>query len=118
MLCFFANNKFISKILYHNFIILKITCINFEQELISQRGDDFWDVRKKTTLIYDIVDANIKKFRMTSGMTQEQHALKISYTPEYIRRIESPKRKDGFSLSIFCVIAKAIDIHMAKFFYN
>ena len=118
MLCFFANNKFISKVLYHNFIILKITCINFEQELISQRGDDFWDVRKKTTLIYDIVDANIKKFRMTSGMTQEQHALKISYTPEYIRRIESPKRKDGFSLSIFCVIAKAIDIHMAKFFYN
>ena len=75
-------------------------------------------VRKKktTTNIYEIVAANIKKFRIAYGMTQEQHALKTSYTPEYIRHIESPIRNGDFILSVFCVIVKAIDIHMAKFF--
>lgn len=72
--------------------------------------------KKTTTNIYEIVAANIKKFRIASGMTQEQHELKTSYTPKYIRRIESPIRNGDFILSVFCVIVKAIDIHMAKFF--
>jgi len=74
--------------------------------------------KKRDTDVYDIVASNIKKFRIAAGITQEQLADKTLYAPEYIRRIESPKRKGGFSIEVVYGISKALEIGMEEFFKN
>lgn len=72
--------------------------------------------KKRDTDIYDAVASNIKKYRMAVDITQEELANMTLYTPEYIRRIESPRRKGGFSIETTYIIAKTLGIHISELF--
>ena len=68
--------------------------------------------KKRDTDVYDFVASNIKKFRIAASITQEQLADKTLYTPKYIRWIESPKHKDGFSIEVVYGVSKTLVISM------
>ena len=98
-------------------IIFEITCNKFKQELISQRGDIFMGRKYyKNYNIYDVVVANIKRYREATGITQQELADRTGYTHEYIRRIESPNRRGSFTIESVHIISKALDIHISLLF--
>jgi len=66
--------------------------------------------------IYEVVASNIKKFRKEANLTQEQLADKTLYTPEYIRRVESPNGKKSFTIQSVYEISKALGIPMYMLF--
>lgn len=70
----------------------------------------------KNHSIYDVVAANIKKDREATGITQQDLADRTGYTHEYIRRIESPNRRGGFTIEIVHIISKALDIPISLLF--
>ena len=75
-------------------------------------------VRKhyKNHNIYDTVASNIKMHRMAAGITQQDLADRTGYTHEYIRRIESPNRRGGFTIESVHIISKALDIPISLLF--
>lgn len=70
----------------------------------------------KNHSIYDVVAANIKKYREATGITQQDLADRTGYTHEYIRRIESPNRRGGFTIESVHIISKALDIPISLLF--
>jgi len=48
--------------------------------------------------IYYVCARNIKKYCKAASMNVEQLAEKVGISPEYLRRIEAPKRKGGFTI--------------------
>lgn len=70
----------------------------------------------KNHSIYDVVAANIKKYREATGITQQDLADRTGYTHEYIRRIESPNRRGGFTIESVHIISKALGIHISELF--
>ena len=48
--------------------------------------------------IYDIIAANIKKYRKEAKITQAELADRAHYSHEFIRRIEAPNGKKYFSV--------------------
>ena len=68
--------------------------------------------------IYSVCARNIKKYRKAAGMSVEQLAEKVGISPEYLRRIEAPKRKGGFTIQTAYDISVALDIPFKLFFEN
>ena len=66
--------------------------------------------------IYDVVAANIKKCRKDAGLTQVQVAELTGYSHEFIRRIEAPNCKKNFTIESVYIISKALDIHISELF--
>ena len=48
--------------------------------------------------IKQVIAANIRKFRLEKGYTQEQLAVYTERSPEFVRRIESELGERGFSI--------------------
>ena len=66
--------------------------------------------------IYDVVASNIKMHRMAAGITQQELADRTGYYNEYIRRIESPNRRGGFTIESVYIISKALGVHISELF--
>ena len=65
---------------------------------------------------YEIVIANIKKYRKKAGLTQEELAEMIGITHDYMTKIESKNTKKYFKLYIVGRIAVALNVDLYKFF--
>lgn len=65
---------------------------------------------------YDVVRRNIKKYRIISGLTQQELADLTYLTRDYICDIESLKKNKGFSLATLGRIACALDIDIKNLF--
>lgn len=58
--------------------------------------------------IYDVASRNIKKYRKVAGLSSEELAERVGISsPEYLRRIEAPKYKGGFSIQVVYDISLA-----------
>jgi len=66
--------------------------------------------------IKKIVARNIRKYRMSSGITQEQLALDCDRSYEFIRRLESTEAKEGISLDLLYKISVVLETRIDKFF--
>lgn len=66
--------------------------------------------------IYQKVARNIKYYRNLKGLTQNDVAELTGYSPEYIRRIESPNGKKGFTIEAVYIISLALDVDIAYLF--
>ena len=64
--------------------------------------------------IYEQVAMNIKKYRRMAGMTQAELAEAIGVSHEFIRRIESKKRKKTFSFQTLWNISKVLNVSLDK----
>ena len=66
--------------------------------------------------IIETIAYNIIKYRKLNGITQEQLAIDIGVTPEFIRKFESTKGSEGLSLMSLYKISVVLDTSMDKFF--
>ena len=62
--------------------------------------------------VYEIIAANIKKYRKEAKITQAELADRTHYSHEFIRRIEAPNAKKYFSLDTLVLISDALDIKL------
>lgn len=62
------------------------------------------------------VSNNIKKYRLEAGITQEQLAVDIGKSYDFIRRLEYKKGAIGCSIDTLYKISVVLGITMDKFF--
>ena len=67
------------------------------------------DIRKKISL-------NIKKYRLQAGITQEQLALDVEKSYDFIRRLEFKKGEVGCSIDTLYKISVVLQTRIDKFF--
>lgn len=65
---------------------------------------------------YDIVRKNIKKYRKTANLTQQELADKIEVSMHYISQIESANPNKYFTLVVIGRIAEALNIDIRQLF--
>lgn len=66
--------------------------------------------------VNEIVSKNIKKYRKQAKITQEQLALDIDKSYDYVRRVEFKQGKIGCSLKTIYEISVVLDTPLYKFF--
>lgn len=67
--------------------------------------------------IYEQTAKNIKNYRKLKELTQDEVAELTGYSPEYIRRIESPNgKKKSFTLEAVYVISLALGVPIEESF--
>lgn len=66
--------------------------------------------------IYLIISKNIRKYRLASGMTQKELAVKSGYSYAYIRRMEGPRCAKNFSIQTLLNISIALNIDIKNLF--
>lgn len=62
------------------------------------------------------VSANIRKYRLKAGITQEQLALDIGKSYDFTRRLEFKKGEIGCSIDTLYRISVVLNVKMDKFF--
>lgn len=67
------------------------------------------DIREKISL-------NIRKYRLKSGITQEQLALDIGKSYDFTRRLEFKKGEIGCSIDTLYKISVVLNTRIDKFF--
>lgn len=65
---------------------------------------------------YDIVRKNIKKYRKTANLTQQELTDKIEVSMHYISQIESANPNKYFTLVVIGRIADALNIDIRQLF--
>lgn len=66
--------------------------------------------------IIETVSQNVRKYRKLANITQEQLAVDISMSYDYLRRFESQKGKEGITLTNLYKISIVLGVTMDKFF--
>lgn len=66
--------------------------------------------------IIETIAYNVIKYRKINGITQEQLALDIGVSPEFLRKFESTKGSEGLSLLSLYKISVVLGTSIEKFF--
>lgn len=64
----------------------------------------------------EIISQNIKKYRKEAGITQEQLAVDIGRSYDFVRRLEFKKGEVGCSIDILYKISVVLGQPVGKFF--
>lgn len=65
--------------------------------------------------INKIISKNVRKYRKIAGITQEQLAIDIGISADYIRRFETQEGREGISLKTLYKISVVLNTSMDKF---
>ena len=66
--------------------------------------------------IIEVVARNVRKYRKMAGITQEQLALDIGVSNDFLRRFETTFGKEGMSLNTLYKISVVLNVSMDQFF--
>lgn len=66
--------------------------------------------------VIELVAKNVRKYRKQVGITQEQLALDIGVSNDFLRRFETTLGKEGMSLNTLYKISVVLNTSMDKFF--
>ncbi len=66
--------------------------------------------------IIEVIAYNVIKYRKINKITQEQLAIDIGVSPEFIRKFESTKGSEGLSLMSLYKISIVLNTSIEKFF--
>ncbi len=66
--------------------------------------------------IIEVVAYNVIKYRKINGITQEQLAIDIGVSPEFIRKFESTKGSEGLKIINLYKISIVLNTSIEKFF--
>ena len=66
--------------------------------------------------IIEVIAYNVIKYRKINQITQEQLAVDIGVSPEFIRKFESTKGSEGLALITLYKISIVLDTSIDKFF--
>ena len=67
---------------------------------------------EESSLIYDTIRKNIRKYRKEKGMTSAQLAEITGLSHDFIRQIQSDKTRYNFSVETFYKISVALGVSM------
>ena len=65
--------------------------------------------------LYRTISNNIKQFRQTAGLTQQELADKATISISYLTKIEAESCNKSFSISTLNQIANALNIEITEF---
>lgn len=65
-----------------------------------------------------VISKNIRKYRKLVGITQEQLAIDIGVSVDYLRRFETQEGKEGMSIKTLYKISVVLDTPINKFLEN
>lgn len=94
----------------HNYYLKNCTIISGDIMTKFKRNFNF------SENIIEVIAYNVRKYRKISGITQEQLAIDIDVTPEFIRKFESTRGSEGLSLMSLYKISIVLNVSMDKFF--
>lgn len=66
--------------------------------------------------IMETISKNVRKYRKLANITQEQLAVDIDMSYDYLRRFESQKGKEGLALKSLYKISVVLGVSIDKFF--
>lgn len=66
--------------------------------------------------IIEVVARNVRKYRKMAGITQEQLAIDIGVSIDFLRRFETTFGKEGMALNTLYKISIVLNVTMDKFF--
>lgn len=66
--------------------------------------------------IMETISKNVRKYRKLAGLTQEQLAVDIEMSYDYLRRFESQLGREGLSIMSLYKIPVVLGVSMDKFF--
>lgn len=66
--------------------------------------------------IIELVARNVRKYRKMAGITQEQLAIDIGVSNDFLRRFETTFGSEGMSLNTLYKISIVLNVSMDKFF--
>ncbi len=66
--------------------------------------------------IMETISKNVRKYRKLAGLTQEQLAVDIEMSYDYLRRFESQLGREGLSIMSLYKISVVLGVSMDKFF--
>ena len=66
--------------------------------------------------ILEVIAENVRKYRKQQNITQEQLAVDIGMSYDYLRRFESQGGKEGLSLVRLYKISIVLNVPINKFF--
>lgn len=66
--------------------------------------------------VLEKISKNIKKYRLEAGITQEQLAVDVGLSYDFIRRLEFKKGKIGCSINTLYKISVVLNTRIDKFF--
>jgi len=66
--------------------------------------------------IREKISKNIKKYRLLAGITQEQLAVDVGLSYDFVRRLEFKKGKVGCSIDTLYKISIVLNTRIDKFF--
>ena len=66
--------------------------------------------------IMETISKNVRKYRKLANITQEQLAVDIDMSYDYLRRFESQNGKEGLSLKSLYKISVVLGVSIDKFF--
>ena len=114
------------------YIIMILLRVNFEAEVLLHRIKSLKLVKynsgewsEMTTFkrdfifrdnVIEIVSKNVRKYRKLAGITQEQLALDIGVSNDFLRRFETTLGKEGMALNTLYKISIVLNVSMDKFF--
>ena len=114
------------------YIIIILLRVNFKAEVLLHRIKSLKLVKynsgewsKMTTFkrdfifkdnVIEIVSKNVRKYRKLAGITQEQLALDIGVSNDFLRRFETTLGKEGMALNTLYKISIVLNVSMDKFF--
>ncbi len=90
---------------------MKMCTIKLGENMTRFKRDFNFDNNFIETVAYNVI-----KYRKLNKITQEQLALDIGVSPEFIRKFESTKGSEGLSLASLYKISIVLDTTMDKFF--
>ena len=66
--------------------------------------------------IIEVVARNVRQYRKMAGITQEQLAIDIGVSNDFLRRFETTFGKEGMALNTLYKISIVLNVSMDKFF--
>ena len=66
--------------------------------------------------VIEVVARNVRKYRKMVGITQEQLAIDIGVSNDFLRRFETTLGREGMSLNTLYKISVVLNVSMEKFF--
>ena len=66
--------------------------------------------------IMETISKNVRKYRKLAGLTQEQLAVDIEMSYDYLRRFESQLGREGLSIMSLYKISVVLGVSMDNFF--
>lgn len=67
-------------------------------------------------MLFTVIGKNVKRYRISAGLTQVQLCEKTGISLSYLTKLESEKRNKKISLSYLNLLSNSLNVDITEFF--